>query len=163
MTTMTRMKKMNEENVIYFELNDWHKTDSYPPLDIFETWIKERKFSDDEWCKRNRLCVIAASPDEPLQHWLVTATTLWVAEKCPELLLAKDNPGLNEYVVDITTVSAGYKKRLVKREYIHKKITDFLRYPDEFGNVHSKFGIGYDFAQYDKDNLGVTFYVHEDY
>ena len=154
---------MNEENVIYFELNDWHKTDSYPPLPIFQKWVKERKFSDEDWCKRNRLCVIAASPDEPLQHWLVTAPLEFVAEYCPELILAKDNPGLNDYIIDITTISAGDKKRLIDREYIHKHITDFLRYPDKFGDVHSKFGIGYNFAPYDEENFGVTFYTHEDY
>lgn len=98
---------MNNNNIIYFELNNWNKGWDYPDCEPFISWLQDdgnQKFQDDEWCKSNELCVAFEFVDMS-QNYKITATRNWVKENCPALL-DKNNA---EFVcnLDTTEYSAG--------------------------------------------------------
>lgn len=76
------------EKIIYFELNNWSPGLDYPNAEPFTTWMGndlDLKFTDDEWCKENKLCVIRHLVDMSA-NFLIAAPESWVKENCPELL-----------------------------------------------------------------------------
>lgn len=75
-------------DVVYFELNNWSRGSDYPNAEPFLSWFAVDwaiPFRSDEWCKANRLCVVAKRVDMS-QNFCITATKEWVQRYCPELL-----------------------------------------------------------------------------
>lgn len=77
---------MNEE-IIYFELNNWMPNKDYPNAEPFKTWIsyKHFNFDNEDWIKENKLVVVRTVVDMSA-NWCITATKEWALKNCPELL-----------------------------------------------------------------------------
>ena len=78
---------MNEE-VIYFSVNNWFCGIDYPPTKNFKKWMGDdlnQQFTDNEWCKENKLCVYWGVIDIS-QNYTIAAPRSWVENNCPELL-----------------------------------------------------------------------------
>ena len=78
---------MNED-VVYFGFSDWEAGFDYPDTPNFRELIGDRKnckFSDDAWCRENKLCVVMA-PEGDSWIYSVTAPREWVEKNCPEVL-----------------------------------------------------------------------------
>lgn len=99
---------MAQEEIVYFELNNWMAGEHYPDEEPFLTWLGDDAniiFADnEEWVKENKLCVVFGIIDMSL-NFCITATKKWVEENCPRLLTEH---------------------------------TKFLRFPDEDGNVYGR-------------------------
>lgn len=141
---------MKKNNVVYFELNNWFGGRDYPDVEPFSTWISTRKFSDPDWCKENKLAVKCGNIDMSV-HYCISASREWVEKNCPDLLTDKTF----EYTV-ITHSANGTETNTHTNSF-----ANFLRYPDEDGDVYGKFG--WKFNPYTKENFGVEFYEDEDY
>lgn len=77
-----------KKELVYFELNNWHCGLDYPPVEPFVSWMADDfniVFSNEEWIKQNRLCVVADVIDMS-QNFCITATREWVEKNCPLLL-----------------------------------------------------------------------------
>lgn len=77
-----------EEDVIYFELNNWFAVRHYPDEEPFTSWMGNDlnlKFEDEAWVRENRLCVVRSTIDMST-NFCITATKAWVLENCPNLL-----------------------------------------------------------------------------
>ena len=77
-----------EQEIIYFELNNWIRGKHYPDAEPFNTWFKkdsEIVFNDEDWVKENKLCVVRSLIDMSF-NFCITATKEWVLENCSELL-----------------------------------------------------------------------------
>lgn len=135
---------MNEE-IIYFEINNWFCGKDYPNDEIFDKWVNEMQFSDDEWCKTNRLCVVTGPIDMSI-NWCVAAPRSWVEENCPKLLSDE------EFKYKIATVS---KEGRTITEH-SKKYSDFRCYPDSDGDVYGNID-GWQFKEYCEENFGVSY------
>lgn len=75
---------MNNDDIVYFWLNDW----DYPEADPYLGWmIDEDKpvFLNEDWVKENKLCVIVV-PFIMDMYFFVTAKREWVEENCPSIL-----------------------------------------------------------------------------
>lgn len=151
------MSNITESNVISFELNNWFSGESYPPEEPFISWISHHAFSDDEWCKKNRLVVLVGTIDLST-NWCITATRDWVKENCPALLYDKS--------YTYKTIRRHYDTTrpgtpLVTTETLHDgSMSQFIRYPDEDGDVYGKFG--WTFPEYSEENFGVHYYEEDD-
>lgn len=80
------VSKMN--NIVYFEINNWFAGRDYPDKEPFISWLGDdinQQFWDDNWCKKNKLCVTYELIDMS-QNFKVTATYDWVKENCPCIL-----------------------------------------------------------------------------
>ena len=78
----------NNEEIIYFELNNWFAGRDYPDAEPFLSWMGNDlsiKFRDKDWLIENELCVLCGFIDMS-QNFLITAKKSWVEENCPELL-----------------------------------------------------------------------------
>ena len=135
---------MNED-VVYFELNNWFPGRDYPNVEPFTTWCGDDLdlyFSNAEFVKEHKLCVVESFIDMSV-NWCVTAPRSFVEEFCPKLLSDEST----EFTVhthcngeDTTeTKSVPYK--------------DFLRFPASNGEVYGKFGD--EFLMYSDDNVGI--------
>lgn len=71
--------------VIYFELNNWHGGTNFPLNMRFLDWMNHYNFRNEEWVKKNKLCVVVTTVDLSL-NYCVTATREWVEDNCYELL-----------------------------------------------------------------------------
>lgn len=79
---------MDNEKIIYFELNNWFVGKDYPDAEPFISWMGDDldlRFRNDVWCKENNLCVIWHLVDMSI-NFLIAAPESWVKENCPELL-----------------------------------------------------------------------------
>ena len=76
-----------QEEIIYFELNNWMPNSCYPDAEPFITWVsyKHFNFDNEEWIKDNKLVVVRTVVDMSA-NWCITATKEWVLKNCPELL-----------------------------------------------------------------------------
>ena len=86
------MSKQDEEYV-YFELNNWWPGSCYPNVDPFKTWCGNDlclSFEDEDWVKENQLCVVSDLVDMSI-NWCITAKKSWVEKYCPELLTKYTN------------------------------------------------------------------------
>jgi len=142
---------MNNPEIIYFEINNWFAGRDYPNREPFLSWITGYGgiFSNEKWCKENKLCVVAGTLDMSY-NWCVTATKEWVLENCPYLL--------SEEVDKVTfkvheAGSHGWKDKI--EEYA---LNRFLHFPDEDGNVYGTYD--WMFLPWCEENFGVTY--HED-
>ena len=75
------------EELIYFELNNWCSGENYPDAEPFLTWMSGyvSVFRNAEWVKGQGLAVVFY-PIDISQSYLITAPKSWVEENCPELL-----------------------------------------------------------------------------
>ena len=141
-------------NIVYFELNNWFAGRDYPDAEPFLSWMRDdlnQTFRDEEWVKENKLCVVF-TPIDMSQNYCITATKDWVLKNCPDLLSDKEY----DVTVDVGSLS-GWEK--VVEHYSFKQ---FLRFPDKYGDVYSKFGM--EFLPYEEENFGVTtIYYDNDY
>ncbi len=79
---------MNNQEIIYFELNNWFGGRDYPNEEPFLTWCGDDydlHFANEEWVKKNKLVVVESIIDMSV-NWCVTATKEWVLQNCPKLL-----------------------------------------------------------------------------
>lgn len=67
------------KDVIYFELNNWFLGRDYPKDGILKDLVESHQFSDDVWCRENKLCVLRGNVDMSI-NWCITAPREW-AEK----------------------------------------------------------------------------------
>ena len=140
--------------IVYFELNNWMSGRDYPNTEPFTSWLHDdllQTLANDEWAKKNKLCIIAFPLDMSC-NYLITATKDWVLENCPDLLSNK------EYDV---TFQRGNGVSGWQEVVEHHSFKQFLRFPDpedndEFGDG-PVFGRGdVRFAEYKEENFGVT-------
>ena len=128
--------------VYYIELNNWFSGRDYPINGKLRELVENHCFSNDEWCKENKLCVLCGNVDMSI-NWCITAPAEWVEENCPELLSDE------EYTYEVHVYGQGEKKVNIHK----KKYCEFLR-PEEDGTASSRFGVS--FLEYSKENFGVT-------
>lgn len=144
---------MNEanNNIVYFEFNNWFAGRDYPLGEPYEHWMSDDvlQFGDDDWCKENKLCVNEAVIDMSI-NYCITAPREWVMKNCPELL----SDALYKYT--LIRHSAGEDKEIIYT----KKYSDFLRFPDENDEVYGRFG--HEFLEYMPENFGIHFTYLED-
>lgn len=75
-------------DIVYFELNNWFMTIDYPGVEPFISWMGNDEniaFANENWVKKNKLCVVADAVDMSL-NFCITAKRKWVEENCPILL-----------------------------------------------------------------------------
>lgn len=137
------------DEIIYIELNNWMAWKDYPDIEPVISWIDERKFSNDKWCKENELCVVNGLIDMS-ENWCIAAPREWVRQNMPDLLEDK------EYTYFIIRHSASGDERF---EHVAHS-SDYLRQPDEYGDVYGRFG--WLFPEYCEENLGVRWTDEED-
>ena len=144
-------------NIVYFELNNWFSGRDYPDSEPFRSWIRNCVFDDDEWCKQNKLVVLAGCIDMS-RNWCIAAPDGWVKENCPDLLTDKKSV--------YSTIMRTYDKEngeMVDIETEHQtSMSDFIRYPDDdtCGVVYGRFG--WEFPRYCEENFGSHWYEEED-
>ena len=142
-------------DLVSFELNNWFSGRDYPSDEPFRSWVSHHTFSDDDWCKDNGLVVLVGNIDMSV-NWCITATREWVEQNCPDLLSAKP--------YQYKTIRSEYDATLdkvVSKEILHDgSFSQFIRYPDEDGNVYGRFG--WDFPEYCEENFGVHYYEEDD-
>ena len=136
--------------IIYFEVNNWFGGRDYPICEPISEWVPKYKFNNDEWCRENKLCVLAGNVDMSA-NWCVAAPIEWIEQNFPKILTDE------EYTYYVLVTSAGVTE---KKEY-HKKYSDFRRFPDEYGDVEGRFG--WSFPEYAEENYGVRWRDSDDY
>jgi len=137
-------------DIVYFELNNWFAGRDYPNAEPFLSWMRDdlnQTFRNEKWVKENKLCVVFTMIDMSC-NYCITATKDWVLKNCPDLLSDK------EYDVTFLIGNKGGTHEKVE----HYSFKQFLRYPDEDGDVYSRFGM--EFLPYEECNFGIT-YVEE--
>jgi len=121
------------EEIIYFEINNWFAGENYPPCDPFIDWVAHNQFNDSEWCKANKL-VVVAGPIDMSMNWCVAAPRSWVEANCP-CLLSDDE-------FTYKTQQTKWNKETDKMEWEtiehHKKYSKFLLKPNEDGDVYGR-------------------------
>ena len=142
----SRQSTKNEDeivkDIVYIELNNWFGGRDYPLNCELAEMVKAGRFSDDQWCKENKLCVYRGFVDMSI-NWCITASMEWVEENCPELL----GDECYEYTVYMHNAEGDHELHYTKQ------YSDFLRYESEYGNVSGKFG---PFLEYCEENFGIT-------
>ena len=143
-------------DVVYFELNNWFAGEDYPNAEPFISWVRDLCFSDNKWCKENKL-VVSAGLIDMSANWCIVAPKEWVKQNCPDLLSDKEDT----YKINkIKIVNGEEQKKTVECRAPFKK---FLRFPDseEDGDVYGRFG--WRFLEYTPENFGVHRVIDEDY
>lgn len=77
-----------DEEIIYFELNNWISKDDYPDAEPFKTWCGndlKLHFDSERWVKENKLVVTRGIIDMSV-NWCIGATKKWAEDNCPDLL-----------------------------------------------------------------------------
>ena len=134
--------------VVYMEFNNWFAGRDYPEAEPYDTWLGDDMhlyFSDENWVKENKLCVVVSNIDMSV-NFCITALKSWVEENCPTML--SDESFTSEF---ISTSKDGTK--VTEHEGYFK---DFLRFPDEYGDVTGRFGCP--FLEYSEENIGVKYW-----
>lgn len=121
---------MNDDDIIYIELNNWMSKHDYPDEEPFLSWInpwnKETKeydlpvFEDDDFNLSQKICVVRAVVDMSL-NYCITATRAWVEKMCPRIL--------------------------------NEEFSKFICHPEEDGTVYGRFGN--EFLEYKEENFGL--------
>lgn len=132
-------------DVVYFSLNDWFCGRDYPKDGCLKQFVESYKFSDDAWCKENRLCVLCGNVDMSV-NWCITASREWVEENCPELL------GKDGYTYSLLY----HDKNGTHEKKYERSYSDFVCHEDEEGAVYDRFD--WPFLEYDPENFGTTYY-----
>ena len=132
-------------DIIYIEFNNWFSGRDYPIGEPFETWIGKHQFSNDEWCKENKLCVYVGNIDMSV-NWCITATREWVKENMPDLL------SCGGYTYETIL----YHKGKTIHQFNVGHYSDFIRNPNEDGDIEGRFG--WPFLEYSEENFGSHYY-----
>lgn len=77
-----------ENEIIYFELNNWMTGTDYPAEEPFFSWMGQLKnipFENRNWVKENKLCVVCSVIDMSL-NYCITATKEWVEKKLSKIV-----------------------------------------------------------------------------
>ncbi len=137
---------MEDKDIIYFDLNNWFSGRDYPNNNKFRKWVNENQFSNDDWCKENKLCVLWGTIDMSF-NWLIAAPKSWVEENCPELLSD------DAYTYSTVTMKLDDNGETVheKNEYT-KAYKEFVHTKDSFGNIYGRFDL--EFPKYCEENIG---------
>lgn len=161
MTNFKVFDLKNEEgrrmtDVVYFELNNWFVGRDYPNAEPFISWIRDFCFSDNKWCKENKL-VVSTGPIDMSVDWCITAPKEWVEQNCSDLLSDK------EYTYKIVTMKIVNGKKQEKVAEHRESFKKFLCFPDpeEDGEIYGRFG--WKFLEYTPENFGVHHVVENDY
>ena len=78
----------DEEDIVYFELNNWTPGIEYPNEEPFLSWMRNDlniRLNDEEWVKKNKLCVVREVIDMSI-NFCITAKREWIINNCPRLL-----------------------------------------------------------------------------
>ena len=145
---------MEQQEIIYFEINNWFCGRDYPPIEPFKTWVHTNRFSNDAWCKENKL-VVMTGPIDMSSNWLIAAPRKWVEDNCPQLLTDEEY----EYSTFIMHTNKETGKREDIEEKHTKKFSDFLCFPDEGdepGEIHGHIADDWWCPEYCEANFGVT-------
>ena len=152
---------MENNNVIYFSVNNWISGENYPPTENFKKWLRDdfnQSFRNDEWCKENKLCVYYGCVDMS-QNYTISAPREWVEKNCPELLTD------DEYIY--ITRTGTYKKKsifskdteLVWEDVEHKKkYSDFVYDPKDVEEGECDRVGDMPFREYCEANFGSKYY-----
>ena len=89
---------MEQQEIIYFEINNWFCGRDYPPIEPFKTWVHTNRFSNDAWCKENKL-VVMTGPIDMSSNWLVAAPRKWVEDNFDR------NKVVNLYIEEINRIA----------------------------------------------------------
>ena len=149
-----------DDNIIYFELDNWFAGRDYPNAEPFLTWMRDDlnlKFADDNWCKENKLCVIGGVIDMSV-CFCIAALRSWVEENCPKLLT-------NEECGDTYKIHYFNKelnKPVEEERYEPCSYSKFICEPDENGEIIGRIS-GWTFPEYCEENFGITWYYGEEY
>lgn len=77
-----------ENEIIYFEFNNWEADVYYPDKEPYITWLGNDLnlyFSNEQWVKENNLVVTKSIIDMSVNYY-IGATKDWVLKNCPSLL-----------------------------------------------------------------------------
>lgn len=151
---------MDSDKVIYFSVNNWFCGRDYPDTPNFRKWLgkdMDQYFADDEWCKKNKLCVYHGTWDMSF-NYTVSASREWVEKNCPELLTD------DEYTY--VTQHGSYKKKglfgkseLVWENVEHKKkYSDFVYTPEVEGDTPPPDRFDMPFREYKEENFGSEYF-----
>lgn len=141
------------QEVVYLEFNNWFKGRHYPSLEYVEKNLNN--FSNNAWCKENRLCVVACYIDLSI-NWCITAPIEWVKSNIPQVL----SDDTYTYQIHRHCFNLETQKDEDRVITYTSKYSDFLRYPNEDGDVEGRDGIP--FKQWSNENLGVTWWETND-
>lgn len=140
--------------VVRFRLNNWFSGRDYPNEEPFLTWMDKNKFSNDDWCKENKLVVVKSYVDLS-QNFCVCASGDWVRENCPKLLSD------NFLTYDIIRYSSeGEKTFTYTKPYLH--FVDAVGDNDTIEEAGNEPRYGY-YMDYKEENFGVHLDRGEDY
>ncbi len=69
------MNSSDNNDIVYFEVNNWFCGRDFPDCEPFLTWMRDdcNKFNNAEWVEQNKLCVIFQLVDMSF-NYCVTAT-----------------------------------------------------------------------------------------
>lgn len=108
-----------DEEIIYFEVNNWSPGSTYPAVEPFITWLGndlKQTLRNDEWAKENKL-VIGFTVVDMSFNYTVAAPRSWVEKNCPIIL---EEPYKSEFCFD----------------------------PDEYGDVDGKYAQFLEYEEY---------------
>ena len=142
------------EEIIYFELNNWFSGRDYPPYEPYESWVVNRQFCDDVYCKENKLVVKCGNIDMST-NWCIAAPKFWVETNCPSLLSNETF----EYIIYEHSWDKNTGQAIDKELHYTKSFSNFLRNKNEDGKVYGRFG--WLFPEYKEENFGVEWYDEE--
>lgn len=158
-TTSNTKKKMKNKDVIFFSVNNWFPGRDYPDTPNFKKWLGNdlnQRFSNDDWCKENKLCVYAGVIDMSF-NYTISAPKEWVEKNCPELLTD------DEYTYILRETR--HKKHIfgkpevvwVDVEY-KKKYSDFVYTPEDGEDTPDNDEWDMPFREYKEENFGSQYY-----
>ena len=79
---------MDNDEVVYFEFNNWEPGKYYPDEEPFTDWLDDdcrQAFCSANWIKKNKLVVVTSLIDMSI-NYCITAPKSWVEQRCPKLL-----------------------------------------------------------------------------
>lgn len=138
-------KREPKPEIVYFSVNNWFCGRDFPNDRIFIDWIGKAIFQNDDWAKKNKLCIRWGYYDMSI-NYCITATKDWVEKNCPELLTN------NEYEYKLCE---GFEGKVVTYK---NKYSNFVFHPDENGEVEDNFN--WPFLEYNEENIGSHYYEH---
>ena len=147
------------KDIIYFSVNNWFSGRDYPDTPNFRKWLGNdlnQTFMNDEWCKKNKLCVYYGLVDMS-RNYTISAPKDWVEKNCPELLTDKEYTYYT-LIQRPKKVHNGYEYETIKEEY-KKKYSDFVYIPEEGEELPENDRIGnMPFREYKEENFGCKYY-----
>lgn len=119
-------------NIVYFELNNWFAGENYPDAEPFLSWL----IDDSNQAFRNEK---------------------WVKENRLCVVFTPIDMSQNYCI----TATKDWVLKNCPDLLNDKEFKQFLRFPDEDGNVYSEFGM--EFLPYEEENFGVMEVYDDDY